>query len=200
MYAHLRRQREAADAAAQDWQKALAPGDCFYRETAGVAIYGELQDPMGYWRKDLDRDPDFADPEYLWEKDNWARPEMANQRFARCYSTLCPDGELGHAHVASVDAKLTREEFEAARAAGWPSRGAASLVRVEGILDTSTGKFGIRVLLNEEPVVVSPCKWDTVEEAHAAAEAFMREVRTTIHAAGGTTAPAGDPPTGEKES
>jgi hypothetical protein len=39
--------------------------------------------------------------------------------FGRCYSWACIEGELGDTHVTRIERKLTREQFEAAKALNW---------------------------------------------------------------------------------
>lgn len=50
-----------------------------------------------------------------------AQPDMANKRLAKCYSVLCEDGESGSVHVSTMHLKLTKEEFERAKARDWQS-------------------------------------------------------------------------------
>jgi hypothetical protein len=40
-------------------------------------------------------------------------------RFTRSFSTCCPEGELGDAHISTIARRISKEEFEAARANGW---------------------------------------------------------------------------------
>ena len=91
------RNRKAADARVQDWQKALGPGDYFARDPGlGFDIYGEILKPDG----------PYTGP-------------MEHYRFCRAYSVACPMGELGDVHVSEIDRKLSRGEFEIARAREW---------------------------------------------------------------------------------
>lgn len=51
--------------------------------------------------------------------EEWAEgPYARGRRFARCYSTLEPDGEWGSTHIADM-VPITAEQFETARRLGW---------------------------------------------------------------------------------
>lgn len=126
---HLESQRKSADALVTAEQAAVRPGQYVLR--GGVAligparpirIYAELLDPAEeeYKAFGADDDPDERDQAVEYVKQNYARPEMANFRFTRSYSVVVPEGELGDLHVSSIERVLSKEEFEAARAAGWP--------------------------------------------------------------------------------
>lgn len=91
------RNRKAADARVQDWQKALGPGDYFVRDPGlGFNIYGEI----------LELDEPYTGP-------------MEHYRFCRAYSVACPGGELGDIHISQIGKRLAREEFEVAKRRGW---------------------------------------------------------------------------------
>ena len=107
MIADIQADGKAADARVEQWQTELADGDCFMRivdawgET--VTIYCEIV-PL----------------EYEEDRLLHADPHMKNYRFCRCFSRMCPDGELGDVHISTISAKLSRKAFEEAQAAGWP--------------------------------------------------------------------------------
>lgn len=97
---------EAAEMPVEQWQKDLKPGDCFLRvynigEPVPLNIYGEVIDVT---------DPEDAE---LME----SRPDL---RMCKCYSQLCPEGELGTVFIVAMTQPLTREQFEAARLSRWP--------------------------------------------------------------------------------
>lgn len=48
------------------------------------------------------------------------RPEL---RLCRCYSPLCVEGEIGTIFIATMSVKLSREQFDKAKTAGWPPWG-----------------------------------------------------------------------------
>lgn len=80
---------------ATDWQAALHVGDCYVIEQDDLTIYGEITEATD-------------DAGFFW---------------ARGYSLVCPDGELGLLCVADATRQITRAEFDAAiteltRAAG----------------------------------------------------------------------------------
>lgn len=86
-----KRAREAADARTHDWQKQVRKGDCFKRVTPdGLEIFAEV----------------------LRE---YTLPDMRNFRECRCYSFVCPEGEVGDVHVSTIDSLIDRATFEMAR-------------------------------------------------------------------------------------
>jgi hypothetical protein len=96
--------REEADSHVQPFQADLRPGDFFVRfPDYDLVIWGEILEPH----------PEDA-PLY-------AEAHMANYRSTRSFSLACPQGEIGDIHVATVTTTIGRAQFEAARAAGWPS-------------------------------------------------------------------------------
>lgn len=99
------RAREEADKHVQPFQADLRPGDFFirYLSDEDLVIWGEILEPH----------PEDA---HLYEQ-----PHMANYRSTRCFSLACPEGEIGDIHVVTVTTAIGRAQFEAARAAGWPS-------------------------------------------------------------------------------
>jgi len=107
----IRRSTEAADADVVPWQKELKPGDKFFRIVEDVAIYGEILDPMASVE-------DEEEKEYLQEL--YSEEHMANYRFAKCYSVVCPQGEMGDVHVSTVYMVLTDTIFEQFRRMEWP--------------------------------------------------------------------------------
>lgn len=108
--AHIRREQEAADKAVQPWQAAMKPGDHFVRlipEAEGIiAVYGEVVEP----EFEPEDGPNF-----------YNQPHMKNIRFTRCFSVMCPGGELGDTHVATMGHKLSQVQFNLAAKMGWPS-------------------------------------------------------------------------------
>ena len=86
---------EEADARVQDWQRSIRVGDYFVRSTPyGFPIYCEV---LGEYEEE----------------------HLKNFRFCRCYSIVCPDGELGDVHISTAERKITKEEFEEAKRRGW---------------------------------------------------------------------------------
>lgn len=101
----LRDGHEQADGAVQPWQAAIKPGDYFvrYLPEEDLVIWGEVVEP---------------DPE---DASLFRQPHMKNVRLTRCYSMVCPDGEYGNTHVATMTSGIGRTQFERARERGWPS-------------------------------------------------------------------------------
>jgi len=114
--------RKRADSAAESWQKDIKTGDFFLRLLDGLVIYGKVIEPdlsdfEGIPEEEMS---DEMRSEYEWEKNAYKAPHMANMRFSNCFSQLCPEGELGDTHVCNMNMKITEEQFEQAKAAGWP--------------------------------------------------------------------------------
>lgn len=93
----MREQNEAADARTRRWQQEIKPGDYFRRPTEhGFYIYG-----------------------LILEENNPREPGLENYRLSKCYSAVCPYGEMGDIHVSTIEKLLTEEEFLAAQKRGW---------------------------------------------------------------------------------
>lgn len=87
-----------------DWQLGLQVGD-YYRTDQSVAMVGEtifdnIPTIYGHIESDEECEPGWF--------------------LVRAYSQWCLKGELGLMCIIEPSCKLTQEEFEAARAAGWP--------------------------------------------------------------------------------
>jgi hypothetical protein len=93
---HLERAMRAADARVRPWQAVLAPGDCFIADGGEEAllVVGEVLEAC-------------------------TEERLRHYRFCRCYSTACPEGELGDVHVSTVLCRLSRQFFEQMRMTGW---------------------------------------------------------------------------------
>ena len=96
----LQQAMQAADARVRPWQAALAPGECFIADGGeeDLLVFGEVLE--GY-----------------------AEARLQHYRFCRCYSVVCPEGELGDVHVSTVLCRISRQFFEQMRAAGWAAEG-----------------------------------------------------------------------------
>ena len=97
---------QAAEMPVEQWQQDLKAGDCFLRvyyvgEGHPLNIYGEVIEVT---------DPE--DTELMA-----SRPDL---RMCKCYSQMCPGGELGTVFICSMTIPLTRVEFDTARLQGWP--------------------------------------------------------------------------------
>jgi hypothetical protein len=81
----------------KDWQRELKKGDYFVRNAGvGIPVYGEVVQSSGEYRG-----------------------RLRDYRFCKCYSMMCPTGELGDVHISTVDRLLTPNEFEGAKARRW---------------------------------------------------------------------------------
>lgn len=119
IFTEIQKARAEADANTEEWQRGIIPGHCFVRivDCYGepLAIYGEV-----------------IESPYEEDRELYKEPHMAGYRLSRCFSSMCPEGELGDTHISTMIALLSREQFEKARAAGWPSDkpGLAEVLRV----------------------------------------------------------------------
>lgn len=57
--------------------------------------------------------------EYPEDNESIAQGRENGYIFARCYSVLCPEGELGDTHITRISRVISKEEFEVAKEAGW---------------------------------------------------------------------------------
>jgi len=100
---------QAANAVTDDMQASLEIGDFFIREAHGFFIYGEVLDPI------TTENPE----ERAYEIERRNQPHMKHFRFTRCFSPMCPHGELGDVHVSTVTLK-SASMFERCQEAKWP--------------------------------------------------------------------------------
>jgi hypothetical protein len=99
----------------------LGVGDYFLREAHGIRIYGEILDAAALLlngREEADLDEDEL-AEYKDTQESYKEPGLRFYRFTRCFSHMCPRGEMSDIHLSTVTRKLTQEEFLAAKKAGW---------------------------------------------------------------------------------
>ncbi len=121
--------QEATEAAAaaervQPFQKLLKPGDFFVRAQSDFIIYGEILDPTPdpISEEGLDEEElEEARAEHAFELKLRNQPHMAAYRFSRCFSRICPQGEMGDIHISTVVKVISKESFEKARRANWPT-------------------------------------------------------------------------------
>jgi len=117
-FAVISADRVAADLRREPWQKEITPGDFVLRFEENLFIWIEVLDAVEEDRKAGADEDELVQVRYLYRA-----PHMEGIRFARHFSVVCPDGELGDFHVSTALCKLTREHFEAARKASWPENG-----------------------------------------------------------------------------
>lgn len=118
MFDAIEQSRRAADGNTKPWQKQIKPGDKVLRISQDLCIYCEVLQPS----EGID---DAEEAESALQ--DYAEPHMVCYRFSRCFSSICPHGELGDLHVSTVICTLTDEQFETARQLGWPSEPAKAL-------------------------------------------------------------------------
>jgi hypothetical protein len=99
--------RNAADAQVEPWQADMKVGDHFVRIVdmgEPIVIYGVIEESP-----------------YEEDTEHYEQPHMKHFRMTRCFSVMCPEGEIGDTHVAVMSKKLSPTQFELAREMGWPS-------------------------------------------------------------------------------
>ena len=108
----LAKAREVAATFVKPFQKAVKAGDFYvhYNPEYELVVYGEVLDPVASAEAD--------EVAYLTEV--YAQPHMADFRFARAYSPLCDDGELGDIHLTTIHKIISKEQFEQFKALDWP--------------------------------------------------------------------------------
>lgn len=120
----LRESREAADAHIRSWQREIRPGDKVLRmapvDGSLLVIYGEILDVVETERPHYDLSDPEARAEFEFVCAQFGPEWQASYRFGRFYSPLCPEGELGDIHLATITCILTEDEFVEARVQHWP--------------------------------------------------------------------------------
>tara|TARA_R100000656_G_scaffold104176_2_gene76269 strand:+ start:3066 stop:3455 length:390 start_codon:yes stop_codon:yes gene_type:complete len=116
MIAAMEEDKRAADSQVQEWQKKLKVGDYFLRVECGIHIFCEVLDPSV--PPDGSLDPEEVE-EIRKEAEIYKEPHMTGFRFCRCFSSVCPEGEVGDVHISTAGAKLRQEEFLTARQNDW---------------------------------------------------------------------------------
>lgn len=108
--------REQADARSTEQQKACKIGDHYYRYEPDwdLHVYAEILDPV-----ESDRQAGGDEEELERLKRLYASPHMQGFRFARCFSVICPDGELGDIHVSTITEFISNDEFKYAKKCEW---------------------------------------------------------------------------------
>lgn len=123
MMEHIRKNEEEVAKLVTEGQKQMKPGDMFlrYDPDMEVVIYGEILDP-GVPAAPYDKGLSEDDLEEIRQDgERYKAPGMALHRFCRCYSVLCPEGELGDVHVVTMEVKVSKNAFEALRQNEWPA-------------------------------------------------------------------------------
>jgi len=117
MIAAMRTRAEDADRLVEPWQEALKPGDHVVRFESGLALFSTILDPVAEAKAYAD---DGSEDEAVAEaRATYGQPHMKHFRYTRSYSISCPEGEYGDIHVVTALAKISKADFEAAKAAGW---------------------------------------------------------------------------------
>lgn len=101
LFESMQRDREQANEHIQDWQWKVKPGDNFIRTDSIVPIYGTV----------LEIPEEDAN---LYEQEH-----MKGYCLTKCYSVMCPAGEVGDIHISSIDRTISQDEFVRALVRGW---------------------------------------------------------------------------------
>jgi len=102
-------ERASADQQVRPFQAVIKAGDHFARAVAGMnddeplVIYGEV-----------------IESKSQEDREHYAQPHMQHFRFSKCFSQLCPTGELGDTHVSTM-IPISPTQFALAKERGWPS-------------------------------------------------------------------------------
>jgi hypothetical protein len=119
--AQRRAEKATTSKTADGWQK----GDLFVAVSEGLVVFGEA----------LSRVQQHPAGQYV---------------NAMAFSHLCPEGEVGPVPLADMQVKLSREEYDAFRAAGWPCNATAAQTagmhaRLHAIATTNPAAFAAAV-------------------------------------------------------
>lgn len=102
-------------------EQLVQPGDYCVHECADFLIYSEILDAAQHQLRG--RSVSSLDAEELAEyqetKESYECETMRHYRFTRSYSECCTYGELGDLHISTILRKISRQEFEQAKAKGW---------------------------------------------------------------------------------
>lgn len=109
MFDAMRQDQEAADEKAKTHHLGVADlkhGDCFVspEPLLGCLVFGEVIEHCD---------------EYPEDNESIREGRLRGYIYARCYSPMCADGELGDKHITTIQAKVPREVFDRAKANGW---------------------------------------------------------------------------------
>jgi hypothetical protein len=92
------------------WQLALKPGDYYCIEQPAPAIIDQATSQVEFFAAPAVygqiQDNEDCDPGFFW---------------VEAFSAWCPDGEVGHLNICDPTHLLTEEEFNQAKANGWPT-------------------------------------------------------------------------------
>ena len=108
------RARQEADKRVKPWHYKLRAGDIAislpYRD---LPVFHELLDNELLVKENFERFGDDYESEAQYVLDTYCfSPEPWNYRFARNYSSVVPEGELGDFHLSVVIGKISKEDFE----------------------------------------------------------------------------------------
>lgn len=95
LFSVLDEDRRIANTQTQEWQKALKVGDHFLKEYEGLAIWGVIE--QDYEEEGEELVVCAHDPYYP---------------ITNCFSSRCPQGELGYSHASTIVMKITESQFE----------------------------------------------------------------------------------------
>ena len=102
MFTYLEAEKALEAAASnEEWTSRFENGTKFFHVFYGLVIWGAIEDSP-----------------YPEDNENM-EPHI---RLARCYSTACPEGELGLVNLNNVEGIVTEEVFNKAKEAGWDAR------------------------------------------------------------------------------
>jgi hypothetical protein len=109
LFAAMEADQKAADEAAKTHHLKVEDfkhGDYFAspRPDFGVVIFGEVWEYCEKYPEDNESIQEARQRGYL---------------YGRCFSPICPEGEIGSTHITNVSAKVSAEVFERAKANGF---------------------------------------------------------------------------------
>jgi hypothetical protein len=106
LLAYLAEQRAIADSRVQSWQRNIDYEDCFVQDIGeGFPIFMTVE------RSPYPEDADVENGMFFMDR----RP-------VRAWSWMCPEGELGTAHVSTVFARMSPPAWVLCKQAGWPRK------------------------------------------------------------------------------
>jgi len=120
LFSSIEKQRELADHQITNAQNSIKPGDKVIRITPGLAIYGEILDPLKEEIPYYDFKESFDVAEWDRMKQKFTGLWKTSYRYGRFYSPRCSEGELGNIHLSTIHVLISEDDFKRAKKAGWP--------------------------------------------------------------------------------
>ena len=102
--------KTVADARTQDWQRAFEVGEYFLAASGSIPIWGQVIQEYEECFSCLGEDSSEGCSECQGQGEVRIDPDLS-QRFTKCFSYICPQGELGYTHGVTILRKISEYSF-----------------------------------------------------------------------------------------